>query len=186
MDWNQKFSATNESETVIVTGIIALKHLETIVVDPSRHPESTINDLKIFNQRGMIKASNDIKETADAAFDVAVKTIFTSGKNGAKNEHVVLDEPKRAISVESIDMGGKAVNVDNMLEQKASPAMAEVEEPMTEKEATELLGLHWKRFESEVGRMNDPKKLNMLLVTAEQTGAAEKKKQIVQTRLEQI
>ncbi|WP_336784158.1 hypothetical protein [Paenibacillus illinoisensis] len=183
MDWNKKFNAINESGRIIISGVLTLLHGTTTVVDPARHPEKTVEDLKIFHRRGMIQVNNNVVEAKPLKMnDIAVKKLETTKANGKKNEHVVLDAPK-PIEVAPIDLGGKPVSVTEPI---AETPKVVADEKMTKEEATELLGLHWKRFESEVGKMTDKRKLNFLLIVADESGAADKKKQIIEARLEQI
>ncbi len=188
MDWTKKFNAINESGRIIISGVLTLAHGTTTVVDPARHPEKTVEDLKIFHKRGMIDVNNNVVESKPLKLnDVPVKKLETTKANGTKNEHVVLDTPKSPIEVSPIDLGGKPVSVENTLEEpKTEPTKVVADERMTKEEATELLGVHWKKFESEVGKMTDKRALNFLLVVAEESGAADKKKQIIEARLEQI
>lgn len=163
---------------VLISGVFNLENEKSVVIDPVLKPKAIIDDLKIFDRRGYIEVTNNITITESAKKDsFGVKTLDSGGG-------------KKAISVTSIDLGGKAISVETATnEPKAEvkvEAPAVVEEKITREQAVELLNVHWKKFESEVNKMTDARKLNFLQIVALEEGVAEKKKEIIEARLNEI
>jgi hypothetical protein len=197
MDWNKPFAVTNKSGMIVIAGTIEIHHnTENYIVDPTRHPESTIKSLQIFEQRGTISVTNDIKQVAQKAKeDFGVKKVQSIANDaGDKHDHFVFDpfkDAKSAINVSEVKME-KGIEVEEDLTSDSEKGIVVHEqkivadEQMTKEQAIELLNSHWKKFESEVNKIDDLRKLNFLQVVAIEIGAADKKKEILENRINSL
>jgi hypothetical protein len=190
MDWTKKFVATNNGERVgkIIAGILDIPYGETVLINPMNYHKEVLNTLKEFAADGQLEVSNNTSSYEKPQ----MREFATAQIKTAHNEHVVYNGDK-AINVYPIDTGNKAITVDeNYLDNNSkaievtSEPVKQQEPPFTKTQAQELLNLHWKTFEVEVNKIEDQRKLNLLAVVAVEVNAAEKKRQIIADRTNEL
>jgi hypothetical protein len=196
MDWEKKFTIKNIGGSVIITGVVVLPDGQEREIDPTRYSEQVVKDLKVFHARGNIEVTNKLnapKEEKEEQFGTR-KIQTTNALNGEKNDHFVLDPHNSAISIQEINLS-RGINVEEdltadnagaiVVHDNNKTAVAD-KDRMTKDEAVALLGQHWKKFESEVGKIDDLRKLNFLLVVAIEQGVIDKKKEILDNRIKAL
>jgi hypothetical protein len=196
MDWNKKIAVTNKSGTIVLAGILEIPHgAEDFLVDPSRHPESTIKALQLFEQRGTITVTNNYKETPEKIKDsYLVKKVQTvSSEHGDTHDHYVFDpfkEDSKVISVKEINLSNGNLHTEEIDTNSKGIVVSEqnavADDKMTREEAIDLINSQWKKFESEVNKITDVRKLNFLQVIAMEIGASDKKQKIIEDRLSSL
>lgn len=196
MDWTKPFSVSNHSGVTVIAGTIQVNDgTYEYFVDPNRHSAYAIELLQGYERRDLIKVTNNVKlpKLSTNSNGSSVSKVSTAANDsGATNDHFVfnpLDEGK-AITVNEINLGSKLFEEEEIdtsgkgIVVSSEKSVAKLQ--MTKEQATDLLGLHWKKFEAEIKKIEDVKALNLLQVVAIEISAAEKKQQIIQNRLEEI
>jgi hypothetical protein len=199
MDWEKLFSVSNHSGMGVFHGSLDIPDgTDSLIIDPNSRGEHTVEAIKSYVKRGILKVTNDfvVPNLVGANKDIVVAKVQSAdGGDGDKHNHYVFDpfaqeSNTKSFSVQEIDMGkgvteeqidttGKGIVVN-------PPSPTPPSERMTNEEAIELLGLQWKKFESEVNKITDVRKLNFLQVVATQNGASDKKQQVIADRLSQL
>lgn len=179
MDWENKIQATNISEVILIAGILKIASGDTVVIDPSRHSDKIINDLRIFEKRGQLELTNNI-----TIEPLAKKDSFPT-------KGLEIHGIKKAITVSAIDTNEKAIKVETYIneiqeEEEEIESVTSSDKRMTEDEAVEMLSLHWKTFQSQLNSIVDARKINYLQIIAQKTNAGDKKKQLIADRLNEI
>lgn len=195
MDWEKVFSVKNYSGLIIIASGIEIPHgTDSYIVEPFKYSEQAIDQLKNFERRGLIEVTNDVKMSLKTKSGESLpvrKVESADGDSGKSHNHFVFDPESeyqsKSINVQEINMGrGSNVEEIDMGDGAKGIVLGELKpsvKPMTKDEALELLNLHWKKFESEVKKIEDVRKLNLLQIVAMENGAAEKKVQIIEERI---
>jgi hypothetical protein len=186
LERNKKFNVKNISGGRIVAGAISIPHLQERVIDPYRVSEEELLKLDIFLSRGHIEISYELPVEEDEEY--SVKQVETAKNDrGEKNSHTVFDptaEKKKGIfSVENHDTS-KSVQSEQLDNQSKA---VEVEYSEVDRiEAVEFLSKHWKKVESEVGQIKSLRKLLFLLKVAKEENVANKKVEIIDSKLKEL
>jgi hypothetical protein len=201
MDWEKEFEVENISDTVLIADVLTIYSKSKEIINPGRYPERTISGLQNFHKRGLIKVTNDFvdnRKKSNISNIITKQVETTKDPHGGKHSHIVLNG--------GLDTGGKAIETGSERAERLAKANSDIEEyedatyespvvktvevkdedRMTREEAVELLSSHWKRVESEVNKINDARKLNFLLVVAIEEKVADKKREIIEEKLNQI
>lgn len=195
MDWKKPFLATNNGvlKGKLIVGILDLLYGETVLIDPRVYSEDTIKTIQYWVDYGQVAVSNDVSSYI-AQQEENIYADAVDHVNSNSHQHTVFNGNK-AIEVSQINTSGRAIIVEEdvpdnskAIEVKSlnTEPVQQVEQKYTKAQAQELLSLHWKKFEVEVNKIEDLRILNLILVVAVETNAAEKKKQIVDERLKQL
>jgi hypothetical protein len=183
MDWNSKFVVKNIGEARIVTGSISLSCGNSLLVDPTRYPESVINDLKIFKDRKILEVSNELNLLSSYTESSPVSIRTTERADGSTNSHFVFD-PNKAIEVSEIDMNSN-IKVESLTDMDSGAIQVNYSE-IDRVEARDMLNQHWKKVESEINKTNSKRKLNLYLDVAISENIAEKKIEIIKNKISSL
>ena len=195
INWNDKFRVLNICGGVLISGVIALRDGDDIVIDPNRASEKTVEDFKIFYRSGKARITNDIGEIKDQEVkdELGVKKIQTvKNADGDLRDHYVADSNQKIIGVNQIELGKGIINVTEDLTaenygaievKNENQILAKDEGRMTREDAINFLERHWKTVASDVAKITDKRKLNYILVVAIEVKAADKKRELIEARL---
>jgi hypothetical protein len=183
LNWNEKIFIENNLDAVFVAGSIRLEDKGTEIIDPICQPIEVINAIKFQYNRGKIKVTNDFEEVLeleDMKDRNTSKVHTVNGVDGDTFEHTIYDNNSGMFSVNAIN-AGKAMEV---FPASSDTGLIEISyNDLDRAEAVIFINQQWKKFESEVNKSTDKRKLLFYLNIANELGASEKKVAILSNRL---
>lgn len=174
--YEKHVKVTNKSGGRIAMGKFALSHGNSKEICPMNYSDDVVKALDIFIARGSIEVEpiSKIEDAKQEEVNVSKKETIKNDK-GETNEHIIFDpeSKSKAIEVISQEIDSKSIEVGEIKES-----------PMTKDEAQNFLEQHWKTIEKQLELIKDEKKLEFILLVANEMGMSGNKKcELVEDRI---